>query len=119
MPASGAKAAEALAAAIDSFTAAGIETPRLDAEVLLAELAGVDRAALIADREQTLEAPVARAFSEAVRRRLRREPVSAAELVIFPAITLVNLVLAVLLLRNVSGGEVSVAPAHKMAPNPP
>ena len=46
-------------------------------------------------------------------------PVSAAELVIFPAITLVNLVLAVLLLRNVSGGEVSVAPAHKMAPNPP
>ncbi|HRV61215.1 MAG TPA: peptide chain release factor N(5)-glutamine methyltransferase, partial [Solirubrobacterales bacterium] len=76
MPASGAKAAEALAAAIDSFTAAGIETPRLDAEVLLAELAGVDRAALIADREQTLEAPVARAFSEAVRRRLRREPVA-------------------------------------------
>ncbi|MCB0040613.1 MAG: hypothetical protein KDE23_13085 [Caldilinea sp.] len=46
-------------------------------------------------------------------------PVSAAELVIFPAITLVNLVLAVLLLRNVSGGEVAVAPAHKMAPNPP
>lgn len=31
-------------------------------------------------------------------------PVSAAELVIFPAITLINLVLAVLLLRSVTAG---------------
>ncbi|HNC94153.1 MAG TPA: HemK/PrmC family methyltransferase, partial [Solirubrobacterales bacterium] len=76
MAASGASAAEALAAAIDAFTAAGIETPRLDAEVLLAELAGLDRAALIADRELILEPAAARAYSEAVRRRLRREPVA-------------------------------------------
>ena len=76
MPASGASAADALAASIDSFTAAGIDTPRLDAEVLLAELAGIDRAALIADRDLTLEPSVARAFSEAVRRRIRREPVA-------------------------------------------
>lgn len=74
--AKGASASEALAAAIDAFTAAGVETPRLDAEVLLAELAGTDRAALIADRDLTLEPAVARAFSEAVRRRIRREPVA-------------------------------------------
>ena len=76
MAASRASAAEALAAAIDSFTAAGVETPRLDAEVLLAELAGVDRALLIADRDLTLDPAVARAFSEAIRRRIRREPVA-------------------------------------------
>ncbi|HNF84542.1 MAG TPA: peptide chain release factor N(5)-glutamine methyltransferase [Solirubrobacterales bacterium] len=76
MAASGASATEALAAAIDAFTAAGIETPRLDAEILLAELAGLDRAALIADRELILEPAAARAYSEAVRRRLRREPVA-------------------------------------------
>jgi len=74
--ATGASAAEALSAAADSFAAAGIETPRLDAEVLLGELAGVDRAALIADRGLTLEPAVSRAFAEAVRRRLRREPVA-------------------------------------------
>lgn len=76
MAASGARAGDALAAAIDSFTAAGIETPRLDAEVMLAELAGIDRASLIADRELTLEPSAARSFSEAVRRRIRREPVA-------------------------------------------
>ena len=38
MPASGASARDALGAAIDSFTAAGVETPRLDAEVLLARM---------------------------------------------------------------------------------
>lgn len=72
----GASAADALGAAVDALTAAGIETPRLDAELLLAELAGIDRATLIADRELTLEPGVARAFSQAVRRRLRREPVA-------------------------------------------
>jgi len=72
----GATAGDALGAAIDALAAAGIETPRLDAELLLSELAGVDRATLIADRGLTLEPGVARAFSEAVRRRLRREPVA-------------------------------------------
>ena len=76
MAAAGASAADALSAAVDSFTAAGIETPRLDAEVLLAELAGINRATLIADRDLTLEPAVARAFSEALRRRIRREPVA-------------------------------------------
>jgi release factor glutamine methyltransferase len=74
--ATGAPAADALSAAVDAFTAVGVETPRLDAEVLLSGITGFSRAALIADRELTLEPAAARAFSEAVRRRLRREPVA-------------------------------------------
>ena len=68
--------AEALAAAADSLTAAGVETPRLDAELLLAEATGRSRASLVASPERGVEAPSARAFGEMVRRRVRREPVA-------------------------------------------
>ena len=67
---------DALSAAIEALRAAGVPDPEVDAEVLLAELAGVGRAELVAFDERTIEGPVARAFSEAVRRRLRREPVA-------------------------------------------
>lgn len=72
----GAGAGEALSAATDALAAAGVETPRLDAEVLLAGISGQGRADLVARPGLVLEPPVARAFSEAVRRRLRREPVA-------------------------------------------
>lgn len=75
-PSSGAQVGDALAAAIGAFEAAGIETPRLDAEVLLSEIAGIDRAALIAEPETGLQPAASRAYSLAVRRRLRREPVA-------------------------------------------
>jgi release factor glutamine methyltransferase len=48
----------------------------LDAEVLLAEAAGMDRAALVADPTAEVPAAAARLFGEMVRRRLRREPVA-------------------------------------------
>ena len=67
---------DALAAATDAFVAAGIEEPRLDAEVLLAAASGRDRAALVADGSAELEPAAARRFGEWVRRRLRREPVA-------------------------------------------
>jgi len=67
---------EALGAATDALEAAGVETPRLDAEVMLAAAAGRDRAMLAAQPGAELEASVARAFGEMVRRRLRREPVA-------------------------------------------
>jgi release factor glutamine methyltransferase len=63
-----------LDAATDALKAAGIEAPRLDAEVMLAEAVGVDRAALVAEAE--VPAAAARRFGEMVRRRLRREPVA-------------------------------------------
>jgi release factor glutamine methyltransferase len=58
------------------LTASGCETPRLDAEVLLAAAMGVDRAVLIADPGRGLEPGEARAFQDAARRRVQREPVA-------------------------------------------
>jgi release factor glutamine methyltransferase len=67
---------DALGGAVDALAAAGVEDPRLDAEVLLAEATGLDRAALVADPGSEVPAPAARRFGEMVRRRLRREPVA-------------------------------------------
>jgi release factor glutamine methyltransferase len=67
---------DALSAAGDALAAAGVESPRLDAELLLAESTGWGRARLAAEPEAGVPAPAARAFGETVRRRLRREPVA-------------------------------------------
>jgi release factor glutamine methyltransferase len=67
---------EALAAAGDALSAAGVDTPRLDAEVLLAEATGRDRATLAAEPEAPVDPEAARRFGEMIRRRLRREPVA-------------------------------------------
>lgn len=67
---------EALTAAIDALRAAGVDSPRLDAELLLAEATGRDRASLAASPESGVEAPAARSFGAMVRRRVRREPVA-------------------------------------------
>jgi release factor glutamine methyltransferase len=67
---------EALTASTDALRAAGIDDPRLDAELLLAEAIGWDRARLAANPEAEIPPPAARRFGEMVRRRLRREPVA-------------------------------------------
>ncbi len=67
---------EALDAAVDGLTAAGIEDARLDAELLLGEAAGYERAQLASEPDAELPAGAGRAFGEMVRRRLRREPVA-------------------------------------------
>jgi release factor glutamine methyltransferase len=67
---------EAVNAAADAFAAAGVASPRLDAELLLAEALDVDRAALAASPERAIEPATARQFGQMVRRRLRREPVA-------------------------------------------
>jgi release factor glutamine methyltransferase len=69
-------ARDALGAALDALTAAGCETPRLDAEVLIADALGVDRAALVADPEMAVPGAAARLIGERVRRRVAREPVA-------------------------------------------
>jgi release factor glutamine methyltransferase len=69
-------AREALDAAVDALAAAGVETPRLDAELLLAEAMGWDRARLAASPEEGVPADAGRRFGGIVRRRLRREPVA-------------------------------------------
>jgi release factor glutamine methyltransferase len=75
-PAPAGTVADALAAATDALAAAGVESPRLDAELLLCEATGLDRAALAASPERGVEAPAARTFGAMVRRRVAREPVA-------------------------------------------
>ena len=72
----GAVVREALGAAVDALAAAGVEDPQLDAEVLLAEATGWNRAALVAGAADEVPAAAGRLFGEMVRRRLRREPVA-------------------------------------------
>jgi len=67
---------EALNSAADALAAAGVEAPRLDAEVMLAAATGRERAALVAAPGDEVPPPAARLFGEMVRRRLRREPVA-------------------------------------------
>jgi len=69
-------AREALGSAVDALRAAGVEDPRLDAEVLLAEAVGWDRVRFATEPEAEIPAKAARRFGETVRRRLRREPVA-------------------------------------------
>jgi release factor glutamine methyltransferase len=67
---------DALDSAVIALTAAGCATPRLDAELLLADVLGVDRAALISHPRRPLEPADARRFQESARRRRDREPVA-------------------------------------------
>ena len=68
---------DALDGAITAISAAGAETPRLDAEVLLAHVLGVTREQLFIDRTLMVRGPAVRAFQNAVRRRsIEREPVA-------------------------------------------
>jgi release factor glutamine methyltransferase len=73
----GASVREALDSAVIAIAAAGSDTPRLDAELLLAEALGVDRVALVTDPRREVAGPAVRTFQDAVRRRSAgREPVA-------------------------------------------
>jgi release factor glutamine methyltransferase len=65
-----------MGAATDALAAAGVDSPRLDAELMLAEATGVDRARLAADPDGEIDPGAGRAFGTMVRRRLRREPLA-------------------------------------------
>ena len=60
----------------DFFARKGIETPRLDAEVLLASVLGTERLGLYLRFDQPLDAAELAAMHELVRRRGNREPVA-------------------------------------------
>jgi release factor glutamine methyltransferase len=67
---------EAVTAASAALEAAGCDTPRLDAELLIGEALGVDRAMLIAEPDLGVPAGAARVIAERIRRRVEREPVA-------------------------------------------
>lgn len=73
---SGAPVREALDGAVTALSAAGCQTPRLDAELLLADALGVGRERLLID-DLVVAGPAVRVFQSYVRRRsVEREPVA-------------------------------------------
>ncbi|MEA2181764.1 MAG: release factor glutamine methyltransferase, partial [Solirubrobacteraceae bacterium] len=68
-PFGGASVREALDSAVIAIAAGGSDTPRLDAELLLADALGVGRVALFTDPGREVTGPAVRAFQDAVRRR--------------------------------------------------
>jgi release factor glutamine methyltransferase len=67
---------DALGAATDAIVAAGSDTARLDAELMLCEATGWDRAQVAAEPALRLPVGASRVFAAMVRRRIRREPVA-------------------------------------------
>ena len=67
---------DALDSSVIALTAAGCETPRLDAEILLAGAMGVDRAVIVSDPGRGIEPDAARRFIDYSARRREREPVA-------------------------------------------
>jgi release factor glutamine methyltransferase len=67
---------DAVEAAVTALTAAGCSTPRLDAEVLIADALGADRAVLHSSPDRAITGAQARVIGERVRRRVAREPVA-------------------------------------------
>jgi release factor glutamine methyltransferase len=67
---------DVLRGAVGALRDAGCETPRLDAEVLLADALKVGRAQLVLDRDELVVHDVCEAFAAMVARRVAREPVA-------------------------------------------
>lgn len=67
---------DAVHGAVDQLSAAGFETPRLDAEVLIRHVAGWDRTAYFLHRQEPLLPHIESAFRGLVARRQRGEPVA-------------------------------------------
>jgi release factor glutamine methyltransferase len=77
LPNTGTPVRDALEGAITAIAAAGCETPRLDAELLLAHALGVPRERLLTDPDMVVSGSAVRTFQNAVRRRsVEREPVA-------------------------------------------
>jgi release factor glutamine methyltransferase len=67
---------ELIDAAAGELRALGMDTPRLDAELLLAMAIGVDRTAVVAHHDAPVGADAERSFRAALARRLAGEPIA-------------------------------------------
>lgn len=67
---------DALDSAVVALSASGVDSPRLDAELLLAAATGLSRAQIVSDPRLVLEPAEARVFADLARRRREREPVA-------------------------------------------
>ena len=64
---------DALDSATIALTAAKVDSPRLDAELLLGAATGLSRAEVVANGSRRLEPDEARRFADLARRRRERE----------------------------------------------
>lgn len=67
---------EALKQAVDALASAGVETPRLDSEMLLAHVLETGREQLVLSADSDLDPSLLARFEELVSRRVAREPVA-------------------------------------------
>jgi release factor glutamine methyltransferase len=76
-PFAGPSVREALDSALVALRAANVDTPELDAELLLAHALGIDRTALYLDKDREVTGPAIRTYQDLVRRRaVDHEPVA-------------------------------------------
>lgn len=74
--ASGPRVREQLQLATERLAAVGVDSPRLDAEVLLADCLAMSRAQLLVGGDLPVDGQIARRFDALLARRARREPVA-------------------------------------------
>ena len=70
------RVSDAVAAGTATLAAAGVDTPRLDAELLLGSVLGVDRARLLIDGSDPVPEAARARYDELLARRASREPVA-------------------------------------------
>ena len=70
------RAADLLRLASDRLKQAGVDTPQLDAELLLAFVLGVSRTQIYLDLHERVDRDQAQYFLQLIERRFRREPIS-------------------------------------------
>ncbi len=70
------RVSDAVAAGTATLAAAGVDTPRLDAELLLGSVLGVDRARLLIDGSDPVPEAARARYAELLARRASREPVA-------------------------------------------
>ena len=76
MAVTGVRARDVLDTATNVLGEAGCDTPRLDAELLVADALAVDRTAVIVNPEMEVTAAAVPVIAERIRRRAQREPVA-------------------------------------------
>ncbi|MBC7234687.1 MAG: peptide chain release factor N(5)-glutamine methyltransferase [Chloroflexi bacterium] len=67
---------QALRWGIGALTAAGVDSPRLDAELLLGHVLGLTRTQLHVHAQEEIDRSAAEAYTQLVRRRMSREPLA-------------------------------------------
>ena len=70
------RVSDAVASGTATLAAAGVDTPRLDAELLLGSVLGVDRTRLLIDGSDPVSAGARAGYDELLARRAAREPIA-------------------------------------------